>query len=199
MRQALLLSAICHDLEHPGTTNAFQVNTQSELALRYNDVHVLENHHCTVGFQLIEQSQMLSNVATADRRTLRKMVVDAILSTDMAVHQELLGRVDRRLNEAEANPLSKESAEDKQLLVSFTLHCADLCNPVLPPRMSRRIADSLGEEFDQQAALERGAGLQVTVMLATNDLKKADMVRSGPLRGHANPQARSGPEFSLQG
>jgi hypothetical protein len=33
---ALLLSAICHDLEHPGTTNAFQVNTGSVLALRYN-------------------------------------------------------------------------------------------------------------------------------------------------------------------
>jgi class 3 adenylate cyclase len=33
---ALLLAAICHDAEHPGTTNAYQVNTGSELALRYN-------------------------------------------------------------------------------------------------------------------------------------------------------------------
>jgi hypothetical protein len=37
---ALLLASICHDLEHPGTTNAFQVNTGSALALRYNDASV---------------------------------------------------------------------------------------------------------------------------------------------------------------
>ena len=30
---------MCHDLEHPGTTNAFQTNTQSELAMLHNDVH----------------------------------------------------------------------------------------------------------------------------------------------------------------
>jgi hypothetical protein len=36
---ALLLAALCHDLEHPGTTNAYQVNTGSALALRYNDNH----------------------------------------------------------------------------------------------------------------------------------------------------------------
>lgn len=38
---ALLLSSLCHDLEHPGTTNAFHINTGSELAMLYNDVHVL--------------------------------------------------------------------------------------------------------------------------------------------------------------
>lgn len=92
----------------------------------------------------------------------------------MAVHQELLGRVERRLAEAEAAPLSKESAEDRMLLVSFTLHCADLCNPVLPPVMSRRIAESLGVEFDRQAQREREQGLQVTVMLANNELKKGE-------------------------
>merc|ERR1711971_954494 len=32
---ALLVSAICHDIGHPGYTNIFLVETQGELAMRY--------------------------------------------------------------------------------------------------------------------------------------------------------------------
>lgn len=40
-RFALLLSALCHDLEHTGTTNAYHINAGTDLALMYNDKHVL--------------------------------------------------------------------------------------------------------------------------------------------------------------
>lgn len=43
---ALLISAICHDFEHPGLNNTFLANTSNSLALRYNDRSILENHHC---------------------------------------------------------------------------------------------------------------------------------------------------------
>ena len=35
---ALLLTAVVHDVEHTGKNNAFEVNTQSEVALVYNDM-----------------------------------------------------------------------------------------------------------------------------------------------------------------
>ena len=43
---SLMVSSLCHDLDHPGHTNAFEVNSGSDLALLYNDTSVLENHHC---------------------------------------------------------------------------------------------------------------------------------------------------------
>lgn len=78
----MLTSAVCHDLDHTGYNNAyqvtgpetlqiqltslfdrlcsadnyfFQINARTELALRYNDISPLENHHCAVAFEILEQ------------------------------------------------------------------------------------------------------------------------------------------------
>lgn len=40
---SLLLAALCHDLQHPGNTNAYELATQSELSTRYNDCSPLES------------------------------------------------------------------------------------------------------------------------------------------------------------
>ncbi len=34
---ALIVSALCHDLEHPGVNNPFLVSSRSDLATLYND------------------------------------------------------------------------------------------------------------------------------------------------------------------
>lgn len=34
---------------------AFQINARTELALRYNDISPLENHHCAVAFEILEK------------------------------------------------------------------------------------------------------------------------------------------------
>jgi hypothetical protein len=81
---SLLLAAICHDLEHPGTTNAYQVNTGSALAIRYNDASVLENHHASTGFTLMERAGILRHLTPAEFRAARKTMLAAILATDSA-------------------------------------------------------------------------------------------------------------------
>lgn len=132
-----------------------------------------QNHHCSVCFKLLHQTGLLAPLDEAERLTLRKTVVEAILSTDMSQHKALLQRVEGRLGAS--NALSRDSADDRKLLVAFLVHCADLCNPILAPPMSKRIADKLGEEFKAQAELEREKGLAVTVMLAPTVQKQGDM------------------------
>ena len=38
---ALLITAVIHDLDHPGRTNPFLCNTQHEIAVLYNDKYVI--------------------------------------------------------------------------------------------------------------------------------------------------------------
>lgn len=51
---AMLVAAVCHDLQHPGVNNAFLSDTLHPLAIRYNDHAVLEQHHASVAFAVLE-------------------------------------------------------------------------------------------------------------------------------------------------
>jgi hypothetical protein len=42
---ATIVAASCHDVGHLGLTNRFLVKNNHKLALRYNDISVLENMH----------------------------------------------------------------------------------------------------------------------------------------------------------
>jgi len=51
----LLISGFVHDTDHPGYNNLYLVNTRDNLALRYNDKSVLENHHIAIAFDTMLQ------------------------------------------------------------------------------------------------------------------------------------------------
>ncbi|KAH3732918.1 cAMP phosphodiesterase [Pelomyxa schiedti] len=55
---ALFISALCHDIGHPGLNNNFQINSNSDLALLYNDNAVLENMHASLTFQILSHEEL---------------------------------------------------------------------------------------------------------------------------------------------
>ncbi|CAH8431420.1 unnamed protein product [Schistosoma turkestanicum] len=91
----LLFSALSHDLDHPGFTNSYQINAGTWLALRYNDISPLENHHCMTAFDLITNNpttNIISGLTPDESRHFRRSVIRCILSTDMAIHSECLSQ-----------------------------------------------------------------------------------------------------------
>ncbi|XP_073928687.1 high affinity cGMP-specific 3',5'-cyclic phosphodiesterase 9A isoform X5 [Castor canadensis] len=88
----LMTAAICHDLDHPGYNNTYQINARTELAVRYNDISPLENHHCAVAFQILAQPEcnIFSNVSSESFKQIRQGMITLILATDMARHAEIL-------------------------------------------------------------------------------------------------------------
>uniref|UniRef100_A0A673KT04 Phosphodiesterase n=1 Tax=Sinocyclocheilus rhinocerous TaxID=307959 RepID=A0A673KT04_9TELE len=77
---AAIFAAAIHDVDHPGVSNQFLINTNSELALMYNDESVLENHHLAVGFKLLQEDNcdIFQNLTKKQRQSLRKMVIDMV-------------------------------------------------------------------------------------------------------------------------
>jgi len=49
----MLISGAMHDVDHPGYNNLYMVNTKSPLAVRYNDISVLENYHIATAFKIM--------------------------------------------------------------------------------------------------------------------------------------------------
>lgn len=85
---SIFISALTHDLDHPGLNNTYQINALTPLAIRYNDVSVLENYHCSQAFELLYHPQinLLEGFDADSMKYVRKAIIKAILSTDMVHH-----------------------------------------------------------------------------------------------------------------
>ncbi|KAJ9520544.1 hypothetical protein QJQ45_007398 [Haematococcus lacustris] len=90
---AAYLAAVCHDYQHIGRTNDWLVETQDELALRYNDRSPMENHHLAGAFSLLKHPDMnfLQAMPKATYDRLRKLVIELVLGTDMKQHFSIMG------------------------------------------------------------------------------------------------------------
>lgn len=96
-----LIAALCHDVDHPGHTNAYEIQSGSQLAILYSDESVLERHHAYTTFRLMSKEKsanILENLSPADYRHIRKMIITAILGTDMANHFKFCETLEKTLN-----------------------------------------------------------------------------------------------------
>uniref|UniRef100_A0A4W3H7M7 Phosphodiesterase n=1 Tax=Callorhinchus milii TaxID=7868 RepID=A0A4W3H7M7_CALMI len=145
---AAVFAAAIHDVDHPGVSNQFLINTNSELALMYNDESVLENHHLAVGFKLLQEENcdIFQSLSKRQRQMLRKMARCGpwlVLDIDVCV--------------------SVPVAPALQVMRNM-VHCADLSNPTKPLELYRQWTDRILEEFFRQGDRERERGMEISPM-----------------------------------
>ncbi|XP_071342161.1 3',5'-cyclic-AMP phosphodiesterase 4C-like isoform X7 [Trachinotus anak] len=165
---ALFASAI-HDVDHPGVTNQFLINTSSELALMYNDASVLENHHLAVGFKLLQEDNcdIFQNLSKKLRDSLRKMVIDMVLATDMSKHMNFLADMKTMVETKKVTSLGVlllDNYSDRIQVLQNMVHCADLSNPTKPLELYRQWTDRIMVEFFTQGDRERDKGMEISPM-----------------------------------
>ncbi|XP_021964650.1 cAMP-specific 3',5'-cyclic phosphodiesterase isoform X2 [Folsomia candida] len=164
-----IFAAAIHDVDHPGLTNQFLVNSSSDLALMYNDESVLENHHLAVAFKLLQNPEMdiLNTLSKKQRTTLRKMCIDMVLATDMSKHMSLLADLKTMVETkkvAGSGVLLLDNYTDRIQVLQNMVHCADLSNPTKPLDLYRKWVDRIMEEFFLQGDKEREQGLDISAM-----------------------------------
>ncbi|KAI1938728.1 3',5'-cyclic-nucleotide phosphodiesterase [Ophidiomyces ophidiicola] len=176
----LLITAIGHDVGHPGVNNVFLVKLNAPLAQLYNDKSVLEAFHCAA------YSQILRNhwpSVFKDVR-LRKLMIESILATDMGIHNEFmesLGQLQEKYrsnNRATCNWESKEIESHRSLLCALLIKCADISNVARPFNIAERWTDILQQEFANQGTMEAAIGMETALFGGPpelgNSIKKAN-------------------------
>ncbi|XP_042076235.1 calcium/calmodulin-dependent 3',5'-cyclic nucleotide phosphodiesterase 1C isoform X6 [Haplochromis burtoni] len=151
---AMIFAAAVHDYEHTGTTNNFHIQTRSDTAILYNDRSVLESHHVSAAYRLLQdddEMNILYNLSKDDWRELRALVVEMVLATDMSCHFQQV--------KAMKNFLQQPEGIDKPKALSLLLHTADISHPAKTWDLHHRWTTSLLEEFFRQGDKEAELGL----------------------------------------
>ncbi len=127
----LLITAIGHDVGHPGVNNGFLTVLNTPLAQLYNDRSVLESFHCAAYSQILRRYWP----ATFNDTKMRKLMTSSILATDMGLHfdyMKKLGSIQEKL--AENNTTDgwngRMFEEHTALACALLIKCADISNVV---------------------------------------------------------------------
>ncbi|CAF0739498.1 unnamed protein product [Brachionus calyciflorus] len=159
---ALIIAGLSHDLDHDGFNNTFQINAQTHLAMIYNDNSPLEMYHCAVAFNILNkpESNIISALDKPSFKKLRDYVVQIILATDMASHNQIMTDFQKIVQEFDF----KNSTHIKKLMI-IIMKMSDISNECRPINVSSIWADNLMNEFFNQGDHEKLNGLPVTPMM----------------------------------
>ncbi len=166
---SIMLSAVVHDIDHPGNSNLYEINSKSELALLYNEQSVLENHHCSMAFRImrVHNADILGDLPPNAYKDVKKTIVNCILATDMSVHFELIDLVKKKV----AAGWDLQDSNDIFFFCRIILHASDLSNPVRPFHLAKLWAGRICEEFNNQVENEKRLNLPVLGFMITPDEK----------------------------
>jgi len=165
----LLTACICHDLDHPGYNNTYQINAKTELAVRYNDMSPLENHHCAVSFKILSSPEcnIFANLSEEEFKEIRGDMIILILATDMARHAEILDNFKQTLDNFDYN-----SEDHLNTLKMILIKACDISNECRPLLVSEGWVECLMEEYFQQSDKEKKDNLPVAPFMDRDRVTK---------------------------
>lgn len=127
----LLITAIGHDVGHPGVNNGFLVTLNAPLAQLYNDRSVLESFHCAAFSQILRRHWP----SAFEDRKMRNLMISSILATDMGLHFDYMKKLADLKEKLSANNstsgwTSRMIEDQKGLACALLIKCADISNVV---------------------------------------------------------------------
>jgi len=204
---AILLAAVVHDVDHPGKNNAYQTKVKSELAILYNDLSVLENWHTACAFARmldmnilqnnIQSSQGVQAVLNSPNKnsecnllcrtseenfdTIRRLVVEAVLHTDMTKHFAMVNSAKglvMQIQKAAAD--GHDKGQDDSMgwnALMYLFHMADISNQAKPGHLARLWTDRCMSEFFKQGKQEAKLGIPISPLCdeATTSLPESQV------------------------
>ena len=199
-RFSLIFGALVHDLGHPGVNNSFLTETSSPMALRFNDISVLEMFHVSSTFQVLAKPEcdIFEQLDHDERSKIRSVMIDLILATDLADHFKSLKTIQTTLNIPSVDvmpylkiggtsnasmlghyklPLQMSGVEQSELS-KLILKASDIGHPSRDMWVHQEWSRRASEEFWRQGDRERRLGLPVNPM---NDRREQKGLAKGQM------------------
>ncbi|KZL67026.1 3 5 -cyclic nucleotide phosphodiesterase, partial [Colletotrichum incanum] len=176
----LLITAIGHDVGHPGVNNGFLVTLNAPLAQLYNDRSVLESFHCAAYSQILRRYWP----SAFEDTKMRHLMISSILATDMGLHFDYMKRLGDTQEKLGVNNSTdgwngRMLEEQKALACSLLIKCADISNVARKHETALKWMHILSDEFSRQASMESELDIASSLLSApkkdTMSLSKAQL------------------------
>ncbi|XP_013378617.1 cGMP-specific 3',5'-cyclic phosphodiesterase isoform X3 [Lingula anatina] len=149
----LIVACLCHDLDHRGTNNAFQLKVDSPLAVLYS-TSTMEHHHFDHSILILnsEGNNIFENLSPEDYRKVIKILESAILATDLALYFKKRGNFQTLVERGEKKFVTEEK---KELLRNMMMTACDVSAITKPWPIQQRVAKLVASEFFEQGDIEK--------------------------------------------
>ena len=131
----------------------------------------MQGHHAYICCELLrnEKTKICCYLDPIDQKELRKIIITAILHTDMSKHNKTCQQI---MNRDRLRPFRSDRVTDRQTLINICIHCSDLSAQVLPWVTASRWEERISQEFAAQAKKEIALGMKPSpIMVNLDDMK----------------------------
>ncbi|XP_035870609.1 rod cGMP-specific 3',5'-cyclic phosphodiesterase subunit alpha isoform X4 [Phyllostomus discolor] len=177
---AMVTAAFCHDIDHRGTNNLYQMKSQNPLA-KLHGSSILERHHLEFGKTLLrdEGLNIFQNLNRRQHEHAIHMMDIAIIATDLALYfkkrtmfQKIVDQSKTFESQHEWTQYMMLEQTRKEIVMAMMMTACDLSAITKPWEVQSKVALLVAAEFWEQGDLERTVLQQNPIPMM--DRNKAD-------------------------
>lgn len=165
------------------TANQYHVVTRDPKAILYNDKAVLEMHHCSAAFFLLnkDENNILSELTSKDYTQIRKIIIELVLATDLGAHFDFLAQFKSSVSSGSLDSSSPDKLigpnafANRLMIQKMALKASDLGHSCKTLNLHEKWTHRITEEFYRQGDSERMRGIPISPFM---DRQKANLPQS---------------------
>ncbi|MCJ8734232.1 hypothetical protein PDJAM_G00233000 [Pangasius djambal] len=177
---AMVTAGLCHDIDHRGTNNLYQMKSGNPLA-KLHGSSILERHHLEFGKTLLrdEALNIYQNLNRRQHDIVIHLMDVAIIATDLALYfkkramfQKIVDQSKTYENWTDWTKYMMLETTRKEIVMAMMMTACDLSAIAKPWEIQSKVALSVAAEFWEQGDLERTVLQQQPIPMM--DRNKAD-------------------------
>uniref|UniRef100_A0A3P8VXG2 Phosphodiesterase n=1 Tax=Cynoglossus semilaevis TaxID=244447 RepID=A0A3P8VXG2_CYNSE len=177
---AMVTAGLCHDIDHRGTNNLYQMKSGNPLA-KLHGSSILERHHLEFGKTLLRDDALniFQNLNRRQHDTVIHLMDIAIIATDLALYfkkrtmfQKIVDQSKTYENWNDWTKYMMLETTRKEIVMAMMMTACDLSAIAKPWEIQSKVALSVAAEFWEQGDLERTVLEQQPIPMM--DRNKAD-------------------------